>query len=61
MKPMSTREVEALLLSHGFVLLRIAKHMIYGKDEKRIAIPRSRVVSPGVMRSVNKVLGVSNG
>ena len=56
MKPMRFNEVIKLLETNGFTLIRSNGHMVYANGLVRIALAHSRVVSPGVMRSVYKAI-----
>lgn len=56
MKPMKLIEIIKLLESNGFTLLRSNGHLIYGNGIVRIALSHQRIVTPGVMRSVEKAI-----
>jgi predicted RNA binding protein YcfA (HicA-like mRNA interferase family) len=56
MKPMKFSDVIRLLEDNGFQLIRSNGHMVYANGIVRIALAHSRVVSPGVMRSVVKAI-----
>jgi predicted RNA binding protein YcfA (HicA-like mRNA interferase family) len=56
MKPMKFNEVTKLLETNGFTLIRSNGHIVYANGTIRIALAHSRVVSPGVVRSVYKAI-----
>ena len=58
------RIVRALTRAHGCSLGREgARHTIYVKADipEPIVLPRHRMISPGVIRNICKILGVSVG
>ena len=56
MKPQRYTDVVKLLESHGFTLIRSNSHQVYANGTVRIALAHSRIVSPGVVRSVMKAI-----
>ncbi len=56
MKQENRRDVEKKLTELGFVLIRQTGHSIWANGNERVVLARDKYVSPGVMRSVNKVL-----
>jgi predicted RNA binding protein YcfA (HicA-like mRNA interferase family) len=61
MQPMKLNDCIKLLESHGFILLRSNGHMIFGCGVIRVVLAHSRIVSPGLMRDVQKAIAKTKG
>lgn len=59
MKSMKLLEVVKMLELNGFTLMRSNGHLIYGHGTLRVALAHARIVSPGVLRSVMRVINQS--